>query len=168
MCTLRDVHIYEEPAVERRHETEPRVVDVVTARHGGHRPLEDPDNPAFSAIALPVFNPHHHPIAVHRLVQVDARHVDITGDPRRRALWHDEPKAAGIHVNSPHHQVHLVGKAVPVPSRPDEGAGRHQGRDPALERLVLLSQHAERLEQLPDGNGVIDLVSDAFQYLFVG
>ena len=115
-----------------------------------------------------MFDPHHHPIAVHRLVQVDARHVDITGDPRRRALWHDEPKAAGIHVGSPHHQVHLVGKAVPVPSRADEGAGGDQGRDPALERRVLLSRHTERLEQLPDGGGMIDLVSNEFHDLFIG
>jgi hypothetical protein len=87
------------------------VVLLVEASHRGRRAaLEDADDAPFRpAVAAVTLHPHENAIAVHRLVQVVAGHVDIACHFVDRLIELDEAKAVGVHRDAPGREVHQFG-----------------------------------------------------------
>ena len=77
-----DVDVHDQPAVERHHEapTHARFVDVEAADDVARAALEDPHDPALGAAIGDPLDPGDDAIAVHRLIEVAAGHVDVAGD----------------------------------------------------------------------------------------
>ena len=108
----RDLHVHQQPLVERRHVLQPVFLLVEAADRGRSAPLEDADDASFGpAVAAVTLDAHEDAIAVHRVVQVVAGDVDIAGHLVDRLVELDESKAVRVHGDAPGREVHQFGHA---------------------------------------------------------
>ncbi len=140
----RDLHVDEQPAIERHDEPAARVVDVVAADDALRSALENADDAPFGAVGVaPVLDAHDDAIAVHGLVQVVAGDEDARRAAVARGFRFDEREAAGVGRDAADDQVHPVGQAEPLPANLDERAAGHERAQPALERGPLLARNTQ-------------------------
>ena len=75
-------------------------------------------------------------------------------------LGHDKPEPAGICLELPDHQVHLLGNAKPVAANLNEHPVIDQRLELPLEVGALLAGDAQQLRELPRGGRMMNFVFD--------
>ena len=162
-----NLDVHDQPAVERHDEPHAGLVVVEAADRVLRAPLENPDDPAFGpAIGNPL-DPRDDPIAVHGLIQVAAGDEDVAGHLLERPIRHDEAKSSRIGGDSPDDEVHPIRQAIPVAAGLNQLAVGDELAQQALEGRALLAGEFEPLEQLARRGGVVDLVPNQLQQLFL-
>ena len=165
----RDLDVHDEAPVECHHEAQTRRVHVVAADDPRRAALEDPDDPALGPVAvLHALDARHDAVAVHGLVEVGPRDVDVAAHALERLVRHHEAEAPRVRDDAPDDQVHVVGRTVAVPADLDEVARGDQGLEPAPQGGALVLRHAQHLLQLLDGCGMIDRVANRAKQVFCG
>ena len=97
-------------------------VHVEAADNRGVAALEHADDAALEPSSGVPLDAREHAIAVHRLLHVPGRHVDV----RRIAVGfvgNDEAKTGRMHLQAPNDEVHFFGEANAVAFRLDQLAG---------------------------------------------
>ena len=127
----RNEDVHQHAAIERRHVSHAvgarcaarAVLAVVLPDNPLVAALEDADDPAFGAAAvLDPLDADDDPIAVHRLVEMRARNVNVAASLERPFRGH-EPIPGRMRLQPPDVQIHLLGQAKPVAANLDEIAG---------------------------------------------
>ena len=164
----RDVHVHDQPVVERHDVGEPAVVRLVAADERGCRPLQDPDDSPLGSVRLALaLDADDDAVTVHGLVEIRSGDIQIPGDPVHGMIGRHEPEAARVHVDAAGHQMHAVGQPVPVAANLDELATLDKRRETAAKRAALLAGQLEALQELAQRGRVIDLGADGGEE-FVG
>ena len=104
-------------------------------------------------------------VAVHRLVQVRARDVDVAGARLERPLGDDEAVAGRVRLQPADVQVHLLGQAEAVAADLDQIARRHERRDVAFERRAFVARNFEHLQQLAHGGRMVHPLAHQREHL---
>ncbi len=164
---VRDLDVHDQPAIERHDEAHAALVHVVAPDGIAGAALEDPDDPPLGAAVGDPLDARDDAVAVHGLVEIAAGDVDVAGDLLVRAVRHDEAEAAGVRRDLADHEVHPVGHAVAVAARLDERAAGHELAEQALEGGALLARQLQPLQQFAGGGGMLDLLPNELQELFL-
>ncbi len=77
-----------------------------------------------------------------------------------RVLGHDEAESAGIGLQPPDDQVHLLRQAEPVAADLQQLAVGDERLQVTLERGALFARHAQQLRQLARGGGMVNVFSN--------
>ena len=152
----RNPQIHDHPLVERHDEPHPRVINLVPADDIGVRAFEHLDDPSLGAVAGPL-HPHRHPIAVHRLIQIDTRHIDVVAAGFRG----DESEAAGVDGEAADHQMHPIREAVAISADPDQITGVDEPCNLPAKPVAVGAGNLQGTHQLPDRRGVMHPGADA-------
>ena len=124
----RHEDVHQHAPIERHDVAHAVLVAVVAADDPRVAALEDADDAPFDAAAfLDPLDARDDAVAVHRLVQVRSRDVDVAAAVER-PLGDDEAVAAGMRLQPADVQVHLFGQAEALAANLDEIAGRRRGR----------------------------------------
>ena len=155
----RDEDVHEHAAIEWRDVAHAVLVAVVAADDPLVRALEDADDPAFDAPAvLDPFDPDDDAIALHRLVEIRTRDVDIAAGRFERTFGRDEAVAGLVRLQPADVEIHFFRQAEPVAADMDEIARGHQRRDVPLERGALFARNLQNLEELAHAGRVVHLL----------
>ena len=117
--------------------------------------LEDPDDPALEPAAfLDALDPDDDAVAVHRLVQMRPRDVDVAA-VLERPLRRHESVPRRVRLQPADVQIHLLGQTEALAANLDQLAGGDQGIDVPLEGRAFVARNLEQLEQLTDAGGMV-------------
>ena len=163
-----DEDVHQDAPIERHDVPHAALVAVVAADDPLVAALEDADDASFGASAfLDSLDPHHHPIAVHRLVQVRSGDVDVAAAVER-ALRCNKPVAGRVRLQASHVEIHLLRQTVAVTANLDQIAGRDQRAHVALERGALLFRDLEDLNELAHSGRVVHALAQQREHLIAG
>src|SRR5437773_1179543 len=99
--------IHEHPPIERNDEAHAVVVAVVAADEERVAAIEDPDDaPLDAAPLLDALDPGNDPVAVHGLVEMRARHVNVAA-ALEGPLGHHEPVPGRMRFETPDVEIHF-------------------------------------------------------------
>ena len=160
-----DHHVHDHLAVERHQEAHPRFIDFEAADDARRPALEDADDPPLGPIVAGPLDPRDDVVAVHRLVQIGAGDIDVTGHAFDRPIRDDEPEAARMRLDAPDHQVHAVRKTEPVAPRLNQVTGLDEAVQEAFQGGPLLARDLQSLHQFAGRRGMVDTVPDGGQQL---
>jgi hypothetical protein len=104
---------------------------------------------------------------VHRLVEIAAGNVDVSGDVLDGTVGYDEAETARVRGDASDDEVHQIGNAVAVAAGLNERAGGHQVLEEALERGPLLAGYLQPLQQLSGCGGVGDFFANELEQLLL-
>ena len=167
MLAGRNLHVHDQPAIERHDEPDARLVHVEPAHDGGGPALQDADDAPFGAIVARPLDARDDPIAVHGLIQVAPGDIQIPLHVLQRPIRHHEAETPRMGHHSSDNQVHPVGEAEPVASRFHEVAALDEVGKEAFEYRALLPGQLQGLQQLTRGGRVVQLVPNQRQDLLV-
>ena len=105
---------------------------------------------------------------MHRLGEIGGCDVNVLPAPslvdrslaRLRLFGHDKPEPAGIGLEPPDHQVHLLGDAVTVAANPQDRPVADQRLELPIEVVALLPGNPQELRELARGGGMVNVVFD--------
>ena len=126
--------------------------------------LEDADDAAFgSPVAAVPLDPHEDAVAVHRVVQVVPRDVDVPGDLVDRVIEFHEAEAVRVHRDAPRRQVHQLGHAEMPAACFNQRTAIDQRLERAPDAGSLRLLELQRPHQLLHGRRVGHALADAVQ-----
>ena len=154
-----NVHVDEQPAVERHDEGPAGLVDVIPADDARRPAFEDPQDASFGPISVPaVLDAHDDAIAVYGLVEARAGHEDARRTITRFRL--DERKAARVGRHAADDEIHQIGEPEAVTADFDEGAACDERSQVALEAGSIFLGQSKQSQQFFDGGRMIDALAD--------
>ncbi len=167
LLAWRDLDVHDQPAVEGDDEARAGAVGLEAADDRRRATFEDAKDAPFGALVGHALDPRDDAVAVHRLIEVAARDVDVAGHPLHGPIGHDESEPARVGGDAPDDQVHPVRQAVAVAPRLDQLALADQVLEQPFERRALLPRYLQPLQELARRGRVLDLVANQLQQLFV-
>ena len=163
----RDLDVHDQPPVEGHDEARAGAVGLEAADDRRRAALEDAQDASFRALVGDALDARDHAVAVHRLIQVAARDVDVAGHLLDRPIRHDESEPARVGGDAPDDEVHPVRQAVAVAAGLDQLALGDQVLEQSFERRPLLARYLQPLQELSRRGRVVDLVANQLEQLFV-
>ena len=114
----------DQPPVERHDVGQPGFVAVVASHQPFGRALQNAHDAPLGAVrGAAALDARHHPVPVHRLVEVGAGDEQIACDPLDRMLRRHESEPPGMDLHPAGGEPHAIGLSVAVAAHPDELAG---------------------------------------------
>ena len=166
MLPGRHLHVHRQTAVQRHHVAGPGAVRVVAANELRGGAFHDAKDAALGSAGIaPPLDPHNHPVAVHRLIEIRSGDVHVAREIVHRMVGSDESESARMNLHPAGHQVHPIGQAVAVAPNPDQIAALDEHGETAAQRRALIARPAEPLQQLPHGRGMIHRSSNLVEQL---
>ena len=167
MIAGRNLHVHDQPPVERHDKAAAGSVRLETPDDSGCAALEDPKDPSLSAAVGDALDPRNDAVAVHGLIQIAAGDIDVAGDAINRAIGYDESEAARMGRDPPDDQIHPIRQAVSVSPSFDERTLADQVLQQAFEGRALVPRDFQALQELSRRRRMLDLVANQLEQLFV-
>jgi hypothetical protein len=162
----RNQHVHDEPAIEWDEEPHARFVDVVAADDPRRSAFKDADDASFGAVAAGPLDARDNAIAMHRLVQVCPRDVDIAVHALDRAVRDDESESARMRLDLADDKVHPVGQTEAVAARLNQLSGLDQRLQESCDGGPLFAGDFQALQELTGRCRMVHSVADGREQLF--
>ena len=176
LLARRNDNVHQDAAVKGRHVSHALAPRLGSSRRvalvAPHNPLvgalEYSDDAAFGAASVfDAFDAGDDAVAVHRLVEMRAGHVDVAARVKR-TLGDDEAVAAGMRLQTADVQVHLLGQTEAVSTNLNEIAGGDERFEMAFERRAIFAGNLENLKELAHAGRVMHPVAHQRENLITG